>query len=63
MDISRSEAIPSLWDEERDPAFFRIVSRTFSAEFLYGAGVLLACNDPHLDTGVSESGHVLLSAR
>ena len=41
----RPETVPQTWDDQRDSAFFRIVSRLFSAEFTYGAGVLLASND------------------
>jgi hypothetical protein len=39
------ETVPQTWDDERDNAFFRIVSGLFSSEFTYGAGVLLASND------------------
>jgi hypothetical protein len=46
MVIIRIESVPSLWDEERDGAFFRLVSRLFSPEVVYTAGVLLAGNDP-----------------
>ncbi|MDQ1709154.1 MAG: hypothetical protein QOG49_539 [Frankiaceae bacterium] len=38
----------SAWDEATDGAFFRIVAGLFSAEYLYGAGVLLAQNDADL---------------
>jgi hypothetical protein len=39
------ECVPQTWDDDRDSAFFRIVCSLFSADFLYGAGVLLAEND------------------
>jgi hypothetical protein len=45
MVITRIESVPQLWDEERDGAFFRLMCGVFSADFLYGASVLLAGND------------------
>lgn len=53
MVITQIESVPQLWDEECDPAFFRLVSRVFSADFLYGASVLLANNDPDAETSGS----------
>ncbi len=44
MSIVRLESIPQTWDDERDTSFFTIVAHLFSAEFAYGAGVLLASN-------------------
>jgi hypothetical protein len=39
-----TEGLPTAWDADRDERFFGIVSRLFSAEFVFGAGVLLAAN-------------------
>ena len=33
------------WNDDRDAAFFRLTGSLFSAEFAYGAGVLLASYD------------------
>jgi hypothetical protein len=46
MCTSSPEAVPQTWDDDRDPAFFRITATLFSSSFTYGAGVLLAGNDP-----------------
>ena len=46
MCTSSPEAVPQTWDDDRDPAFFRITATLFSPSFAYGAGVLLAGNDP-----------------
>jgi hypothetical protein len=40
------EQIPQLWSDERDEPFFRIAAALFSADFTFGAGVLLASYDP-----------------
>ncbi len=66
----RIESIPQTWDAETDIAFFTIVARLFTADFTYGAGVLLATFDnsdadqvgPAVDTtfadrGVAASAH------
>lgn len=39
------EAIPSMWVDERDDVFFRMTASLFPADFVYGAGVLLASYD------------------
>ncbi len=39
------EALPLIWDDERDVPFFRITAELFSHDFVYGAGVLLASYD------------------
>ena len=40
-----AEAIPAEWLDERDEPFFRITATLFSADFCFGAGVLLASYD------------------
>ena len=45
MSEIRIENIPQAWDDTRDVAFFRIVAPVFTAEFVYGAGVLLSSYD------------------
>ncbi len=45
MSIYRLESIPQTWNHEIDAAFFTITARLFSAEFTYGASVLLAAAD------------------
>jgi hypothetical protein len=45
METSVLETIPSGWDDARDVPFFRITAGLFSADFCFGAGVLLAAND------------------
>ena len=49
MAATAIETIPTLWDDERDNAFFRITAALFSCEFTYGAGVLLASYDDDFD--------------
>lgn len=39
------ESVPQTWDDEADRAFFTIVARLFSPDFVYGASVLLASFD------------------
>jgi hypothetical protein len=39
------ESVPQTWDDEADRAFFTIVARLFSSDFVYGASVLLASFD------------------
>ena len=39
------EAVPETWEDERDGSFFRITAGVLSADFVYGAGVLLAAGD------------------
>jgi hypothetical protein len=46
MCVTRPESVPQTWDDQSDNDFFRIVGSLFGADFLYGAGVLLASNDP-----------------
>ena len=54
MNIVRIETVPQTWDDQIDTAFFTLTARVFSAEFLYGAGVLLASFDPSTATdGIS----------
>jgi hypothetical protein len=43
--MSTFESIPETWDEQRDSAFFRIVCALFPADFVAGAGTLLASYD------------------
>src|SRR5690349_21805064 len=43
MSITR-ESIPQTWNDERDVPFFTIVAHLFDADFVFGAGVLLAAN-------------------
>jgi hypothetical protein len=45
MCITSPEAIPDIWDDQRDCAFFRITAHLFTTDFTYGAGMLLASND------------------
>lgn len=40
-----TEAVPELWLDERDEPFFRLTAPLFSADFTFGAGVLLASYD------------------
>jgi hypothetical protein len=40
-----TEGLPTAWDADRDERFFALVARLFSAEFVFGAGVLLAADD------------------
>jgi hypothetical protein len=40
-----TEALPTTGEADRDERFFTIVARLFSADFVFGAGVLLAGND------------------
>ena len=39
------ERIPETWDDQRDTAFFRIVSDVFPSAFVAGSGALLASYD------------------
>ena len=43
--MSTFESIPETWDDKRDSAFFRIVCAVFPANFVAGAGTLLASYD------------------
>lgn len=45
MSIIRIETVPQIWNDETDTAFFTIAAGLFSAEFTYGASVLLASFD------------------
>ena len=45
MTATLVETIPTVWDESRDGAFFRITARLFSPDICFGAGVLLASYD------------------
>ena len=58
MNASIETANP-VWDEQRDGMFFRIVQAVFPAEFVYGAGVLLASYD---DEGEGFSTETVLTA-
>ncbi|MDX6209030.1 MAG: hypothetical protein QOE24_1421 [Frankiales bacterium] len=49
MTAIRIETVPQTWNDA-DTAFFTLVARLFSPEFLYGAGVLLAAYDTDTDT-------------
>ena len=53
MAATAIETIPTVWDDERDNAFFRITASVFSCEFTYGAGALLASYDDDLSTDTS----------
>ena len=53
MAATAIETIPTLWDDERDSAFFRITAALFSCEFTYGAGVLLASYDDDFDVDLA----------
>jgi len=43
-EISTRPTVVAGWGDQ-DERFFRLVRHVFSAEFLFGAGVLLATND------------------
>jgi hypothetical protein len=43
--MTHIETVPDTWDARRDEAFFRIVARLFSCDFLEGASSLLAAED------------------
>jgi hypothetical protein len=45
MSTIRIETVPQTWNDDTDTAFFTITARLFSAEFAYGASVLLASFD------------------
>jgi len=45
MTATQIETIPTMWDDSRDGAFFRITARLFSCDFCRGASVLLASYD------------------
>ena len=45
MSTSRTETVPTTWDDARDVPFFRITAPLFSPGFCLGASVLLAGND------------------
>jgi hypothetical protein len=45
MSTIRIETVPQTWSDT-DTAFFTMTARLFSAEFTYGASVLLASFDP-----------------
>lgn len=40
-----TETLPTSWDADRDPAFFKITTALFDSAFTAGAGVLLASYD------------------
>jgi hypothetical protein len=46
--MSPIESVPTIWDDTRDGAFFRIVSHALDARLLEAASSLLAANDPEL---------------
>jgi hypothetical protein len=45
------EVIPSIWDEDRDTAFFAITADVFSQSFRVHASVLLSGFDARRSTG------------
>lgn len=45
MSTSRTETVPSTWDDSRDVPFFRITQGLFTPRFCLGASALLAAND------------------
>ncbi len=51
MNASHLEVIPSIWDENRDAAFFAIVADVFSQSFCVHASALLSGFDPRRSTG------------
>lgn len=61
MTATPIETIPTMWDDSRDGAFFRITARLFSCDFCFGASVLLASYDvdettTHTDSGAAPAG-------
>lgn len=46
--MSHIESVPTVWDDARDTAFFRIVSHVLPARLVEAASGLLAANDPEL---------------
>jgi hypothetical protein len=44
IEIPSPPSLAAAWSEV-DERFFRLVRHVFTAEFLYGAGVLLTAND------------------
>jgi hypothetical protein len=50
--VTVTELLPQVWDDERDGAFFRLVTPLFTPQFLFGAGVLLASYDDSAADGV-----------
>lgn len=62
MSIVRIEDIPQTWSDTRDVPFFSIVARLFSAEFSFGAGVLLAGNSDLGESANVEHGGSAISS-
>lgn len=46
--MSDIESVPSIWDDARDGAFFRIVCHVLPARTVEAVSSLLAANDPEL---------------
>jgi hypothetical protein len=46
--MSRIESVPVTWDDDRDKAFFRVVTHVLDARFVEGASCLLSANDLEL---------------
>jgi hypothetical protein len=61
MSITR-ESIPQTWNDERDVPFFTIVAHLFDADFVFGAGVLLAANSL-TDDDIVLGGELALAGR
>ena len=57
MNAVATEAIPTVWSDERDVPFFRITASLFDPEFVLGATVLLASYDS--DAIVTAAGRTL----
>jgi len=55
MTATPFETIPTMWDESRDGAFFRITARLFAGDFCLGASVLLASYDVEETTTHTDS--------
>ena len=58
------ERIPETWDDQRDTAFFRIVSDVFPSAFVAGSGALLASYDdvsvaPYVESSEPATAHRL----
>jgi hypothetical protein len=46
--MSSIESVPTIWDDTRDGAFFRIVSHALPLRMVEAATSLLSANDPEL---------------
>ena len=57
MTATPIETIPTIWDDSRDSAFFRITARLFSCDFCFGASVILASYDVDETMTQSRSWH------